>query len=106
MSDSRCRKSGPYLPVGDTEWECLTHGVELVRVSGEWGTPASADQMACPANTALVTRDTYDRLRELVALWLTGDCPMHMLGCRVKHLCWHCYENAIVDLDVESGLDP
>ena len=47
MSDA-CRFRGPYLPVGDLEWECLTHGVELRRVAGTWGTPAKRSDMACP----------------------------------------------------------
>jgi len=44
----KCKKRGPYLPVGDIEWECVTHKVELVRISGVWGTPASREQMVCP----------------------------------------------------------
>lgn len=45
---NECKKRGPYLPVGDVEWECLTHDVELVRTHGRWGTPASREEMACP----------------------------------------------------------
>lgn len=26
-ADRPCRIVGPYLPVGDTDWECRTHGV-------------------------------------------------------------------------------
>lgn len=58
---------------------------------------------------ALVTCSNYAHaqaelreLRELVTLWLTGECPMHQPECRVKHLCWHCYENALVDLGLEA----
>lgn len=43
-----CKKRGPYYPVGDVEWECLTHDVMLVRVGGEWGTDARRDEMVCP----------------------------------------------------------
>ena len=27
---AKCRIVGPYLPVGDTEWRCSTHGVDAV----------------------------------------------------------------------------
>lgn len=30
MTDRPCRITGPYLPVGDTDWECRTHGVETL----------------------------------------------------------------------------
>lgn len=43
-----CKKRGPYYPAGNVDWECLTHGVLLVRVAGEWGTDARRDHMVCP----------------------------------------------------------
>lgn len=47
-----CRKRGPYLPLGDTDWVCLTHNVELIRVTGTWGTPPTRNQMICPTGEA------------------------------------------------------
>lgn len=41
-----CKKVGPYLPIGQIEWECKTHSVELVRISGH-GVAKSSD-MICP----------------------------------------------------------
>lgn len=45
-----CHIKGPYYPNGDTEWECVTHGVEAVlRDPSRFGTPGlrRAD-FACP----------------------------------------------------------
>lgn len=42
------------------------------------------------------------KVRSLLEVWLTGSCPMRQLGCRKNHLCQHCFENAVVDLDLED----
>jgi hypothetical protein len=47
-----CVKRGPYLPIGDTDWVCVTHDVDLVRVAGEWGTQGKRDEMECPLGSA------------------------------------------------------
>lgn len=43
-----------------------------------------------------------EQLRDLLEVWLTGDCPMYDERCRSEYLCWHCYENAVVDFDLED----
>lgn len=48
MPDPTCRKRGPYLPVGDVDWVCLTHDVDLIRVDGGWGTSPRKQDMLCP----------------------------------------------------------
>lgn len=47
-----CVKRGPYLPIGDTDWVCVTHRVDLVRIAGEWGTQGKRDEMECPVAIA------------------------------------------------------
>ncbi len=45
-----CRIVGPYMPVGDTDWECRTHGVlAILRDPSRAGAPdiGRAD-MVCP----------------------------------------------------------
>lgn len=39
---------------------------------------------------------------DLARVWLTGDCPMYVEGCRTNHLCQHCLENAQVDFGVDD----
>lgn len=47
-----CLKKGPYLPVGDTDWMCVVHDVELVRVSGDISKSARRDELKCPVGEA------------------------------------------------------
>ncbi len=44
----RCIFRGPYLPVGDTDWQCTYHRVELVRVAGRYGDQVRRADVACP----------------------------------------------------------
>lgn len=48
-NDQRCRIAGPYLPVGDTDWECRTHGVlaELIDPAKRGGVVRRED-LFCP----------------------------------------------------------
>lgn len=43
-----CQKRGPYLPLGDVEWMCVTHGVECIRTGGDLRHSAKREDMACP----------------------------------------------------------
>lgn len=48
--EDKCRIVGPYLPVGDTEWTCRTHGVSAVLVdeSRAGAADIKRSEVVCP----------------------------------------------------------
>lgn len=44
---AECKKVGPYIPIGQIEWECKTHNVELIRTVKS-NIPAKSSEMICP----------------------------------------------------------
>jgi hypothetical protein len=50
-----CVKKGPYLPLGETEWECTTHDRELhLMVKLSTGQSPKRDDMNCAIGDASV----------------------------------------------------
>lgn len=46
---SGCSFAPPHYAIGETEWTCRIHAVELLRVAGQAGTPAAPNELMCPA---------------------------------------------------------
>lgn len=85
MAEKGCVKKGPHLPVGETDWACRTHEVELVRSSVDFWQSARRDDMVCPVGEServvyVVTwggsvqgvRRTYEEAEKVVEIRCPG----------------------------------